>query len=121
MRPFTITASPFAAALAALLLSSTSSSLQKKAIKAGQKQARAQAVYLEKNKESAWECVWGSDSSVGGSHYLSFISKRSLPDLFGHSRMNAVSSKSHKDSGLDIYLCFSSCSSDVLVLDHIES
>lgn len=55
MPPFTITAFPLAAALGALLLS-FSSSLQKKkrekkAIKAGQKQAGTQALYLEEEKK----------------------------------------------------------------------
>lgn len=86
MPPFTITASPFAAALAALLLSSTSSSLQKKK-KKKEKQLKQdknklehkQCTWKKKKKvktaqEGTWECVWGSDSPVGGSHYLSFIS-----------------------------------------------
>lgn len=68
MPPFTITASPLAAALTALLLSFLPS-LQKgkkkeKAIKAGQKQARrTQVMYLEEKKNSkgrgSWECLRG--------------------------------------------------------------
>lgn len=91
MPPFTITASPLAAALTALLLSFLPS-LQKekkkeKAIKAGQKQARrTQVMYLEEKKNSkgrgSWECLrgGGADSSVGihTTHYLCFILKESL-------------------------------------------
>lgn len=56
MPPFTNTASPLAAALAALLLSflllcKKKRGKRKKAIKAGQKRARMQVVYLEKEKK----------------------------------------------------------------------
>lgn len=55
---------------------------KEKAIKAGQKQARAQTVYLEKEKkESAWECVWGSDSSVGV-HIVSVLFLRKASQIY---------------------------------------
>lgn len=94
MPPFTNTASPLAAALAALLLSFLflCKKKEKKAIKAGQKRARMQVVYLEKEKEkqeeAVWECVcmWGGDSSAGV-HTLSVWTwmRSPLRDFHNHS------------------------------------
>lgn len=87
MPPFTITASPLAAALAVVLLSFLllcKKKKKKKQLKQDKKQAGTQAVYLEKEKkktarEGVWECVfvWGVVSLQSGST-LHTVSVRTL-------------------------------------------
>lgn len=131
MPPFTITASPLAAAPAALLLSFLLLCKKKKnAIKAGQKQAGTQAVYLEKEEKNSKGrgvrvCVWGGDSSVGlhTTHYLCFMLEKILLDLLEHSRMNAISSKKLTqllNVRYTVYFRFSHCVVSVPVL-HFHS
>lgn len=93
MLPFTNTASPLAAALAALLLPFLLLWGKKKAIKAGQKQARTQVVHLE-NKERA--TGRGVESGIFSSH-----------SLFAHSHVAETSSETHV-SGWNIFLTHSS-------------
>lgn len=55
-----------------------------------------QCTWKKKKKNSKGRCVGvcvGRWFFSRGSHYLSFIPEKSLPDLFEHSRMNAISSK----------------------------